>query len=282
MRSVAVKYGLRFVALFYLAFLLVIPVGILFWRTFEHGFGNFWTAITAPDATHALKVTLEVALTAVVLNVAFGIVASLLLVRHQFPGKRLLNALIDLPLAVSPVVAGLAIILVYGRLTPIGEWLGHRGFDIVYALPGMVIATVFVSLPLVVRELVPVLEEIGTEQEEAARTLGASPFQTFCKVTLPSIRWALSFGFVLTLARCLGEFGAIAVVSGRIVGKTQTLTLLVEQKYDQFQQLAAYAVAVLLAFMAVLALVVMTMFRPRGEPGAGRRRGSRRTQSAGA
>jgi sulfate transport system permease protein len=265
MRSHAVKYGLRFVALFYLAFLLVIPVGLVFWRTFEHGFGNFWDAISAPDATHALKVTLEVALTAVVLNVVFGVVASILLVRHEFPGKRVLNALIDLPLAVSPVVAGLAIILVYGRLTPIGEWLGHRGFDVVYALPGMVIATIFVSLPLVVRELVPVLEEIGTEQEQAAWTLGASSFQTFFKVTLPSIRWALSYGFVLTLARCLGEFGAIAVVSGRIVGKTQTLTLLVEQKYDQFQQVAAYAVAVLLAFMAILALVVMTMFRPRGE-----------------
>ncbi len=264
MRTVAVKYGLRFVALGYLALLLVIPVVLVFWRTFEHGFGDFWDAITSPEATHALQVTLQVALTAVVLNVVFGVVASLLLVRHEFPGKRLLSALIDLPLAVSPVVAGLAIILVYGRLTPVGAWLGDRGFDVVYALPGMVIATVFVSLPLVVRELVPVLEEIGTEQEQAAWTLGASSFQTFAKVTLPSIRWALSYGFVLTLARCLGEFGAVAVVSGRIVGQTQTLTLLVEQRYDQFQQPAAYAVAVLLACMAIVALVVMTLFRPRG------------------
>jgi sulfate transport system permease protein len=263
MRAIASKYALRFAALFYLAFLLVIPVGLVFWRTFKDGFGPFWDAISAPATVHALKVTLEVASVAVACNIVFGIVVSLLLVRHEFPGKRLLSALIDLPLAVSPVVAGLAIILVYGRLTPIGEWLGHRGFDVVYALPGMVIATIFVALPLIVRELVPVLEEIGTEQEQAAWTLGASGWQTFRKVTLPSIRWGLSYGVVLALARSLGEFGAVAVVSGRIVGETQTLTLLVDQDYENFQKAAAYSVSVLLAMIAVLALVAMTVFRPK-------------------
>jgi sulfate transport system permease protein len=257
------RYSLRFVALFYLTFLLVVPVGLVFWRTFQDGFGNFWDALTTPEATHALKVTLQVAISAVVLNTIFGVIVSLLLVRHEFRGKRIMNVLIDLPLAVSPVVAGLAIILVYGRLTPIGEWFGDRGIDIVYALPGMVIATVFVSLPLVVRELVPVLEEIGTEQEQAAWTLGASGFQTFRKVTLPAIRWALSYGVVLALARCLGEFGAVAVVSGKIVGQTQTLTLLVDQKFENFQKPAAYSLSVLLAFIAILTLVVMTIFRPK-------------------
>jgi sulfate transport system permease protein len=261
--STASRWTLRLIALFYLAFLLVIPVGLVFWRTFENGFGAFWDAITQPDALHALKVTLEVAITAVICNTVFGIIASLLIVRHDFPGKRLFNVLIDVPLAVSPVVVGLALILIYGRLTPIGEWLGHHGINIIFALPGMVIATVFVSLPLVVRELVPVLEEIGTEQEQAAWTLGASPLQTFRKVTLPAIRYALAYGVVLALARCLGEFGAVAVVSGRIVGQTQTLTLYVEQEYQNFDRTGAYAVSVLLALIAIAALVVMTVFRPK-------------------
>jgi sulfate transport system permease protein len=259
------RWTLRLIAFGYLALLLILPVGLVFWRTFQHGFGPFWDAISNEAALHALKVTLQVAVAAVVLNTVFGVVASLLIVRHDFPGKRIFNVLIDLPLAISPVVVGLAIILVYGRLTPIGEWFGNRGVDIVYALPGMVIATVFVSLPLVVRELVPVLEEIGTEQEQAAWTLGASAVQTFRKITLPAIRWALAYGVVLSLARSLGEFGAVAVVSGKLKGQTQTLTLYVEQQFNGFQKADAYSVSVLLAFIAIVALVAMTVFRPKQE-----------------
>jgi sulfate/thiosulfate transport system permease protein len=257
------KYLLRFTALFYLAFLLVVPVGLVFWRTFENGFGAFWDAVTTPEALHAFKITLIVAVSAVILNTVFGVVVSLLLVRREFPGKRVLNLLIDLPLAISPVVVGLALILVYGRLTPVGEWFGDHGLDIMYALPAMVMATAFVSLSLVVREVVPVLEEIGTEQEQAASTLGASAFQTFKRITLPSIRWALMYGIVLTLARSLGEFGAVAVVSGRIRNETQTLTLLVQERYGNFDQEGAYAISFALALIAIVTMLVMTAIRPK-------------------
>ena len=257
------RYLLRFVALFYLAFLLVIPVGVVFRRTFANGFGVFWDSITTPEAVHAFKVTLIVALVAVALNTVFGVGVSLLLVRRNFRGKRVLNLLIDLPLAISPVVVGLALILVYGRLTPIGEWFGNRGIDILYAIPAMVMATAFVSLPLVVRELVPVLEEIGTDQEQAASTLGASAFQTFRRITLPAIRWALVYGIILTFARSLGEFGAIAVVSGRIRNETQTLTLLVHERYTNFDQEGAYAISFTLAFIAIVSMVVLTAVRPK-------------------
>jgi sulfate transport system permease protein len=260
------KYVLRFTALVYLAFLLVIPVGLVFWRTFENGFGTFWDAVTTPEALHAFKITLIVALLAVVMNTIFGVGVSILLVRREFPGKRVLNLLIDLPLAISPVVVGLALILVYGRLTPIGSWFGDHGVNILYAVPAMVMATAFVSLPLMVREVAPVLEEIGTDQEQAATTLGASAVQTFRRITLPSIRWALVYGIILTLARSLGEFGAVAVVSGRIRNQTQTLTLLVQERYTNFDQEGAYAIAFTLAMIAIAAMLVMTAVRPRENP----------------
>jgi sulfate/thiosulfate transport system permease protein len=259
------RWALRLVALAYLALLLIIPVGLIFWRTFAHGVGPVWDALTSPDALHAFQVTLIVAGTAVVANTVFGVIASFLLVRHDFPGKAVLNKLIDLPLAVSPVVVGLALILVYGRDTSVGSWLSGHGVDVIYALPGMVLATCFVSLPLVVRELVPVLEEIGEEQEQAAATLGASPFQTFRRITLPAIRWGLAYGVVLTLARSLGEYGAVAVVSGHIVGQTQTATLYVEQSFENFQKTAAYAVSAALALVAIVALVLMNLLRPRSD-----------------
>lgn len=260
--SPVVRYGMRILALGYLAFLLVIPVGLVFWRTFENGIGPVIEALSSPLAKHAFTVTLQVASIAVVANTIFGVAVSLLLVRHEFRGKRILNTLIDLPLAVSPVIVGLALILVYGRLEPVGGWLSERGIDIIFAVPGMAMATIFVSLPLVVRAVVPVLEEVGIEQEQAAWTLGASPIQTFRRITLPAIRWGLAYGIVLTLARSLGEFGAIAVVSGRIRGKTQTLTLFVEERFQNFDEHAAYAAAFALAGVAVVALVVMNISRP--------------------
>src|SRR5215207_11435532 len=256
---------MRVIALTYLLFLLLLPVGLVFWRTFEGGAGPVWDALTSKSAAHALTLTVKVAVAAVVANTIFGVAASLLVVRGRFPGRRLLNAIMDLPLAVSPVVVGLALILVYGRNTTVGQWFGDRGTNIIYATPGMVLATIFVSLPLVVREVAPVLEEIGNEQEQAAWTLGANGAQTFWRITLPSIKWAVAYGVVLTLARCLGEYGALAVVSGRVVGKTQTATLLVEERFQNFDQPAAYAMAFVLATIAVLTLVAINLFRPDRE-----------------
>jgi sulfate transport system permease protein len=185
------------------------------------------------------------------------------LVRHRFPGKRIFSALIDLPLAVSPVVAGLALILAYGRFAPLGGWLERNGVQIIFSLPGMVLATVFVSLPLVVRAIVPVLQELGTEQEQAARTLGSGAWQTFRRITIPGIRGALGYGVVLCLARALGEYGALAVVSGRLVGQTQTLTLFVEERFLNFEEPAAFAAATALALMAVASLLLTKFLRPK-------------------
>ena len=256
------RWTLRLVALLYLLFLLILPLWIVGWHTFEHGIGPVWDALTEERAAHAFVLTVKVAAVAVVLNTVFGVTAAILLVRHQFPGKRLLNALIDLPLAVSPVVVGLALILVYGLNSSDGGWFADRGIDIIFATPGMVLATVFVSLPLMVRELTPVLEEIGMEQEQAAWTLGADGRQTFRRVTIPAIRWALAYGIVLTLARSLGEYGAVAVVSGRLVGKTQTATLFVEERFQNFDQPAAYAMAFALAAIAIVVLLVINILRP--------------------
>jgi sulfate transport system permease protein len=257
------RYGLRLVALAYLFFLLILPIAIVFKRTFEHGLKPVWDALTTSSAVHAIQITLEVSLLAVVFNTIFGVGAAILITRHRFPGRRLLNAFIDLPLAVSPVVVGLALVLIYGRFEPVGKFLEGHGFQVIFALPGMVIATIFVSLPLVVRAVAPVLEEIGIEQEQAAWTLGAGPVRTFWRVTLPAIRWALAYGVVLALARCLGEFGAIAVVSGNLEGKTQTLTLFVQDHYQNFDQPAAYAAAFLLMAIAIAALFVIKLLRPK-------------------
>jgi sulfate transport system permease protein len=256
---------IRFGSLGYLALILVAPVGLIFWRAFEHGWHPFWAAISNPEAVHALKLTLEVTLVAVPLNTVFGVLCAIAIVRHRFPGMGLVNALVDLPMALSPVVVGLSLYLLYGRQGWFGPWLQGHGVRVLFAYPGILLATTFVSLPFVVREVVPVLREIGTEQEEAAATLGARALTTFRRVTLPAIRWAVAYGVVLTTARSLGEFGAVAIVSGGIAGRTQTLTQYVQASYDNYSPTGAYAAAVLLAGLAILTLLLMTKLRPREE-----------------
>jgi sulfate/thiosulfate transport system permease protein len=253
------RWGLRAVALAYLTVVLLGPLTMIFWKTFEHGLGPFWEAVTAPATRTAFGNTLLIAAIAVPLNTVFGIVVALAIVRRRFPGKGVVNAFIDLPLAVSPVVVGVALFILYGR----GGWFydifeGH-GVQVLFALPGMVLATMFVSLPFVAREVVPTLREIGDDQEQAARTLGASGWQTFRRITLPSIRWAVVYGVVLTTARCLGEYGAVAVVHGYKL----TATLQVQESYENFDQQGAYAVSVMLAVVSVLVLVTMILVRPR-------------------
>jgi sulfate transport system permease protein len=253
------KYSVRLLSLGYLAVLLVAPVGYVFYKTFEHGFWPAWHAVTTPEALHALKVTLILTGIAVPANTIFGVLCALAIVRYRFRGAGLVNALVDLPLALSPVVVGLALLILYGQ----GGWLGGHG--VVFAIPGMVLATIFVSLPFVVREVVPVLREIGTEQEQAATTLGANAFQTFWRVTWPGIRWATAYGVVLTTARCLGEFGAVSVVSGRLAGQTESLTLHVQDRYQAFDEVGAYAAAVVLAMIAITTLILMTTLKPKEE-----------------
>ncbi len=264
MPNVLRRYGLRGVAFTYLGAILVGPLALVFYRTFENGFGAAWDALSTPETVNAFKLTLIITAIAVPLNTVFGIAFALVIVRRRFRGKGLMNAFVDLPLALSPVVVGLALFLLYGREGWFG-FLGDHGIQILFSLPAMVIATIFVSLPFVAREVVPTLREIGDEQEQAARTLGASAWQTFRRVTLPAIRWAVVYGVILTTARCLGEYGAVAVVSGRLQGETETATLRVEERYESFDVAGAYAISIVLALMAVIVLVAMTVIRPREE-----------------
>ena len=257
------RLALRSIALGYLFLLLAAPVGLVFWRTFENGLGPAWDAVTTPEAQHAFWTTLVMVAVAVPINTVFGVITAIVLVRHRFPGKALMNAAIDLPFAVSPVVIGLALILVYGHDGWFGGWLTEQGIQVIFSYPGMILATIFVSLPFVVREVVPVLREIGTEQEQAASTLGSTWWQTFWRITLPSIRWGLTYGVVLATARALGEFGAVSVVSGKLSGETETATLFVEQRFHQFDLTGAYAASVVLALMALAVLLSMNLVNSR-------------------
>jgi sulfate/thiosulfate transport system permease protein len=246
--------------------LVMWPVALVAAKTFRNGLAPVINALRQPEVIFAFELTLSAAFWAVVINTIFGVGISLLLVRYTFPGRRALNAMVDLPLSVSPVVVGLALVLVYsGRTGWLGQGLESAGLQVIYAPPGIIMATAFVSLPLVIREVVPVLTEIGTEQEQAARSLGASGLQTFARITLPAIRWGLLYGVVLSLARSLGEFGAVKIVSGGVAMRTQTATLLVEERYQQFglaNSITAYAAAFILALIAVLALIIITSLRP--------------------
>jgi sulfate transport system permease protein len=254
---------LRFVALGYLTAILLAPLAMIFWRTFEHGTHGVWVALSDPNTVHAFKLTLTVTAIAVPLNTIFGIACALAIVRGRLPGRGLLNAFVDLPLALSPVVVGVSLYLLYGRTGWFGSTLLRHGFQVLFATPAIVLATIFVSIPFVVREVVPTLREIGVEQEQAAHTLGASAWQTFLRITLPSIRWAVVYGVVLTTARCLGEYGAVAVVSGNIEGRTQTATLVLQDQYENLNLAGAYGISLVLAATAVVVLVAMTLVKPR-------------------
>jgi sulfate/thiosulfate transport system permease protein len=260
------RWALRLIVVGYLFFLVIWPVALVAVKTFGNGLAPVINAMRQPEVIFAFELTLSAACWAVVINTIFGVGISLLLVRYTFPGRRALNAMVDLPLSVSPVVVGLALVLVYGGRTGwLGAGLEHAGLQIIYAPPGIIMATAFVSLPLVIREVVPVLQEIGTEQEQAARSLGASGLQTFARITLPAIRWGLLYGVVLSLARSLGEFGAVKIVSGGVAMRTQTATLLVEERYQQFgmvNSITAYTAALILALIAVLALIIVSSLRP--------------------
>src|SRR3954466_8836626 len=256
-RAGGAALGLRIAALGYLAILLVAPVGFVFYRTFEHGIAAAWHSVTTPEAQHAFWLTLELVAIAVPLNTIFGVVMAIQLVRYKWRGRGFVNSLIDLPFAISPVVVGLALILVYGRKGWFGQWLIDHGVQVIFSFPGMVLATIFVSLPYVVREVMPVLREVGTDQEQAAQTLGANGWQTFWRITLPAIRPAVGYGVVLSTARALGESYAVSVVSGKLQGRTETLTVFVQDRFEGFDMTTAYAAGVLLALLAITVLLSM-------------------------
>jgi sulfate transport system permease protein len=264
--SPLVRWVLRTIAVVYVLGLVALPVVTVFRSTFADGVGPVVEALTSDEFVSALRLTLEVAGFAVVINTVFGVGVALLLVRYRFPGHRILNALIDLPVSISPIVVGISLILVYGTDGWFGPGLEQAGFQIIFSTPGMVVATVIVSLPLVVREVIPTLEEAGTEQDQAAQSLGAGAWARFRRITLPTIRWALAYGVVLSLARSLGEFGAVRVVSGSVAGESQTLTLFVNDSYQEFgpdAERAAFSAAFVLMMTAVLFIVLIAVLRPK-------------------
>ncbi|MBW4649794.1 MAG: sulfate ABC transporter permease subunit CysW [Kastovskya adunca ATA6-11-RM4] len=251
-----VKPVLIGIALTYLGLVLFIPAINVFVQAFQGGVDPFFANLTEPAFLNAVKLTLIIAVIVVPINMVFGLCAAWAIARHQFWGRALVVSLLDIPFAVSPVVAGLMIVLLYGRSGWFGPFLQGANIQVIFALPAMVLASAFISMPFVAREVIPVLEEVGSEQEEAAKTLGANNWQIFWRVTLPNIRWGLLYGVILTNARVMGEFGAVSVVSGNIIGRTQTLPLFVEENYKQYLTQSAFSAAVLLAGLAFVTLVL--------------------------
>lgn len=261
--SPKVRYLIRFLALTYIGLLLIVPVALILWRSFAPGFGQFFAYISTPAAISALQLSLLVVAIVVPLNVIFGVPTALVLARNKFRGKGALQAVIDLPFAVSPVIVGVALVVLWGSAGLLGFVENDWGFKIIFGLPGIVLASIFVTLPFVIREVEPVLHELGTDMEEAAATLGSSWWQTFWRITLPSIRWGLTYGIVLTVARTLGEYGAVLIVSSNLPGKSQTLTLLVSDRYNRGAEYGAYALSTLLMTVSVLVLIVQVVLDMR-------------------
>ena len=249
------RLALILIAVAFLTLFLLLPLIAVFIEAFRAGFGGFWQAVSEPDAVAAMKLTLLVAAIAVPANLLFGLAASWAIAKFEFPGKSVLNTLIDLPFSVSPVISGLVYVLLFGLQGYLGPYLQSEGIQIIFAVPGIVLATIFVTFPFVARELVPLMQEQGTQDEEAALSLGASGLKTFLLVTLPNVKWALLYGVILCNARAMGEFGAVSVVSGHIRGKTNTMPLHVEILYNEYNFAAAFAVASLLALLALVTLV---------------------------
>ena len=258
-----VRYLIRYLALGYILVLVLVPVSLILWRTFEPGVGEFFASVSTPAAISALQLSLLVVAIVVPLNVIFGLPTALVLARNRFRGKSILQAIVDLPFAVSPVVVGVALILLWGSAGIFGFVQNDLGFKIIFGFPGIVLASIFVTVPFVIREVEPVLHELGTDQEQAAATLGASWWQTFWRITLPSIRWGLTYGVVLTVARTLGEYGAVIMVASNMPGQSQTLTLLVSDRYNRGAEYGAYAISTLLMAVAVIVLIVQVVLDTR-------------------
>lgn len=259
------RHLLRFLALGWLAALLVAPVGMIAYRTFAHGAGPVLTALTSPAAVHAAYLSVLIMAVSVPLNLVFGVGAGILLARRRILGRPAVDMVVNLPFAMSPVVIGLALFILYGRGGWVGDRLAPYGLRVLFSVPGMVLATTFVCLPFVLREVVPVLEELGTEAEQAAHVLGAGPLYTFRRITLPALRWAIVYGVVLSCARALGEYGAVSIVSGNVVGQTQTLPLFVEERFRNFETVSAYSAGLLLAAISLVILAAMTLLVRRRE-----------------
>lgn len=261
------RYLLIALGLSFLVIVVVLPLVTIFYQAFANGIEAYWTGITAPEARHAIFLTLAIALVAVPMNTGFGILIAWILARYSFPGKILLLGIIDLPLAISPTVVGLMFILLYSQTVGLfGSWLEAANIKIIFALPGMIFTTLFVTLPFVIREVLPTLQSMELAQEEAAQTLGANSWQTFWRVTFPSIRWALLYGVILCTSRAIGEFGAVSVVSGKLIGETNTLTLHIERVYSEYDTIAAFACASLLALLALLTLIGQELLRTADKP----------------
>jgi sulfate transport system permease protein len=259
----AVRWTIITIALTFLSLFIVLPLITVFEQAFSRGWDLYVAAITEPDAVHAIKLTLMAAVIAVVLNIVFGITMAWAVAKFEFRGKSFLISLIDLPFSVSPVVAGLIFVLVFGAQGFFGSWFIDHDIKVIFALPGIVLATIFVTFPFVARELIPLMQEQGTSEEEAAISLGASGWQTFLKVTLPNVKFALLYGVLLCNARAMGEFGAVSVVSGHVRGETNTMPLHIEILYNEYQFSASFAVASLLAFLAIVTLVLKTILEQR-------------------